>query len=219
MTSPIQESMSIAPDEFCDVSDEISIPDPIITPSVFFDRKCLDQNKKKTKPVVYEIHLCSKCRKLDSDTPVELEFGAWSALIVQYPQDMNPHDTQTTYMISGVEESPSHIRIRLLGVKECLEWITATSNGHYESVEATLYSNDVFVVNTLREWIPKWIKTDFRMDKNEYNERRPNFDILQDIARISTGIKFQVRWLVDKINNMASLSKRVDELLSTKYVQ
>ena len=190
-------------------SDDIELS---IKPSIFFDKKNLDHRKKKPKIEVYEIHLCSKCKKIAS-MPPEMEVGAWSALIVKHLQDFDTHD-QNTYMISGVEKSHSHIRIRLLGVKEVLDWITSSvDESQYGYIEAVLYSNDVFVVNTLREWIPKWSKSSFRMGKGEEMELRPNNDILQEIARISTKIKFQVKWLVDASYDMSSLHTKVMDML------
>jgi len=207
----------------------ISIPllpteEKSVTKTVFFNRKSLDIRKKKLKPIVYQIYLCTYClpSEIISETPQNLvlsELGAWCALIVRQPQDMfnAEKDTQTTYMLSGVEESNSHIEIRLNGVKESLNWITANlEKNQYSSVETTFVSNDVFVVNILREWLPKWHKNDFKLGpKGSGDDIRPNLDLLRSISEISTNIKLVVKWQAEKSYEMEQLRNKIDNILDT----
>lgn len=190
------------------------------TSLVFFDRKMLDHRRRKPKPLVYQIYLCSKCQP---DGTSDQEIGAWCALIVQQPQNtLGASSAQTTYMISGMEESNSHIRIRLQGILEALKWITANiSEEQYASVEATFISNDVFAVNMLREWIPKWAKSSYKMGSKTQRteELRPNYDILQQISLISTGIKLIVKWQSERSHYMTSLMESIDDILAPQDLE
>ena len=182
---------------------------------IFFNRKSLDHRKKKPKPIVYQIYLCCKCVPLES-TESQLEKGAWCALIIKQLQDNSStsYDTQTACMLSGVQESSSHIRIRLNGLKESLDWITSNiEENQYSSIEANIVMNDIFVVNILREWIPKWEKSSFNMGEND-SEKRPNYDILNFIGKISTKINLGVKWQFDKSNEMITLSDKIDRMLA-----
>jgi hypothetical protein len=211
---------------------------------VFFDRRSLDCKKKKPKPIVYQIYLCSRC-KFVNDTGSTVgscnnleasgsnkenipdpfastdsgEVGAWCALIVKRPQDVSGSSgsgLQTTYMLSGVERSHSHIRIRLRGVIESLNWITGNvPESQYPYIEATFVINDVFVVNTLREWLPKWRKNEFNMDVTSDERKRPNLDLLTEISNISSRINISVKWQIDQSNEMITLSEKIDKLLAS----
>ena len=192
-----------------------------IKSTVFFDRKSLDQRKLKPKPLVFYIYLCSNYK---TDQETNLEIGAWCSLIIQQPQypmstiskeiQLKQNNSNTTYLLSGSEKFNNHIRIRLLGVKESLEWITVNVDiNNLSHVETVLISNDVFVVNMLREWIPKWNKNNFKL-KTDDEQYRPNSDMLKAIANVSTKIKLSVKWQSEKSYEMIALSKKVDEILN-----
>lgn len=177
--------------------------------TIFFDKRNINKKKAKPKPIVYHIYLCTKYNQLD-----ETDIGAWSSLIIKQPQDSvtkSKEKHRSSYMLSCLL-CCNHIRIRLFGLKESLEWIiSAIDEKHIPYVEVMFASNDVFLVNTLKEWIPKWSKNDFMKDDNE--TKRPNHDILSDIAKISNNIKMNVRWINESSFEMINLSKKVDSLL------
>lgn len=205
--------------------------------AVFFNRKSLDNRKRKPKPIVYQIHLSCKCRESnityqaekparpidlddkenvapsDAECIKHFEKGAWASLIQRHPQDNNSTTRHTTYMISGNEESGSNIQIRMTGLKEVLKWITAdVDSSNWPYVEAVLVSSDVFLVNLLREWLPRWARNDFSVNKSQ-EAKRPNYELLSEIAAISTKIKLSVEWQSDNSHEMITISNKVDELL------
>lgn len=189
-------------------------PSPTRSRKVFFNRKHINKNKLKPKPLVYHVFLCSKCKPIEDDTG---DVGAWSALIVRQPQDAygGQQEPQTTYIVSGTEKKQNHIRIRLSGVKESLKWIVSNMEEvQYPAVEAVYISNDIFIVNMLREWLPKWYGNKFRMDKHDETVKRPNADILEEIGAISTKIKLSIRWQAETSHDMSSIARKVDESLA-----
>jgi ribonuclease HI len=184
--------------------------------NVFFNRKSLDQRKKKPKPVVYQIHLCIRCKAIEGE---DGDMGAWSALIVQKPQDnVFLEGLQNVVMLSGEEECGTHVRIRLEGVLHCLKWVVANVNPTlYSTVDLTFVTNDVLVKNTLQEWLPKWKKNGFRLTREtgqSVGEKRPNSDLLEEIAEISTKIKLAVSWQSENSHEMVLVSDKVDGMLT-----
>jgi hypothetical protein len=204
---------------------------------VFFDRKSLDSRKRRPKPIVYQVYLCSRCLESeprptsnqvssdsedeaddnlapsDEHTEARCEVGAWAALIQRCPQDNASAAKQTVYMASGIEEAETHIQIRLRGLKEVMLWITAdVEPANWSYVEATLVSSDVFLVNLLREWLPRWARSDFAL-RTPQEAKRPHAEILSEIAAISTRIKLDVLWQPDHSHEMEAISDKVEALL------
>ena len=184
--------------------------------NIFFDRKSIKIAPKKPKTMVFQIYLC--CKYISSDD--NADYGAWSSLIVQQPQDsFSKNDTSQTFMISGVESSNNHIRIRLIGVIESLNWVTAKIDpSNYSSVDLIFITNDIFISNLLREWIPKWKKNNFNIS-NDSENKRPHSDLLEQIASISTNINLNVNWQANETYEMSTLSNKVDELLRNKQLK
>ena len=205
---------------------------------VFFDRKSLDSRKRRPKPIVYQVYLCSRCRETNTSPPsaqrtvrsedgsddenlapsderkeFPREVGAWAALIQRCPQDNSSAVKQTAYMANGIEEAETHIQIRLRGLKEVMLWITAdVEPNNWPAVEATLVSSDVFLVNLLREWLPRWARNDFAL-RTAQETKRPHAELLSEIAQISTRIKLAVVWQPDHSHEMQATSDKVDALL------
>jgi len=184
---------------------------------VFFVRKSLEGRKKKPKPMVYYIYHCNQYKTSPEDENKEI--GAWASLVIQQPQEsMTNYDdaVKNTCMLSAdhVYGDNNHIRIRLDGILESLVWIT--SNVKQEQlgiVEANIVSNDVFVVNSLREWIPKWEKLNYQVSKQD-NIKRPHSDLMEKIGSISTKIKLSISWQSEKSHEMSILTQKVNSILS-----
>jgi hypothetical protein len=183
---------------------------------VFFIRKPFER-KRRLKTLVYQIYHCAQCKPSDDGTK---DIGSWASLLIQQPQDSGSHyDTvQNTCMLSAEHLSgdKSHIRIRLDGIIESLVWITTNIKITKDDVVvvANIVSNDVFVVNSLREWIPKWEKTTYQISNSD-EDKRPHSDLMAKIGSISTKIKLSVRWQSEKSYEMSLLARKVDNMLSS----
>lgn len=180
--------------------------------TVFFDKKCVNKKKIKPKPIVFYIYLCSKYIPTEDSSN---DLGAWSSLITKQTQETivktKEIKNRSSYMLSSVLYG-NHIRMRLFGVKESLEWIVSSiPEDSIQYIEVNFTSNDVYIVNLLKEWIPKWAKTNFMKDDNE--GQRPNSDLMIDIAKISEKIKMTLKWQNENNFEMVNLCKKVDELL------
>jgi hypothetical protein len=202
-------------DEAIDEVNNIKIKNEAIKKKfIFFNRNNVNKSKSKPKPIVYNIFICTKY-KTSENINDDLCYGCWSFLCIQQPQDAhnNQQEKQTTYMVSNEEISKNHVHIRLLGIIEILKWITCNIDElQYPSVHANIVSNDVFVVNLLKEWIPKWHKNNFCINKND-NEKRPNYVLLEQISNITSRINLSIKWEVEKSNNLLSVVKKVDEMM------
>lgn len=185
---------------------------------VFFTRRPLENRKRRPKTVVYHIYHCAQCKPSEYDASKDI--GSWASLLIQQPQDSGSHceGVQNTCMLSAEHLSgdKSHIRIRLDGIVESLVWITTNIKitNHDVIVVANIVSNDVFVVNSLREWIPKWEKSTYQISRSD-EEKRPHSDIMAKIGSISTKIKLSVKWQSEKSHEMSLLSQKVNEMLSS----
>jgi hypothetical protein len=187
----------------------------VVKKNVFFTRKSIDYTKKK-KPILYQIYLCYRIEPIeDPSSDDSMDLGVWCALIIKQPQNvyMVDKNAQTTYMLNGSEKLNSNIRIRLIGLKEVLNWITFNlPEESYTSIDINFVCNDVFIVNLLREWLPKWHKNGFRIGKDD-NRQRPNLDLLTEISNISTKINMTIKWQVEKSYEMVILSEKIDLII------
>lgn len=183
----------------------------------FFDRKSLINSKKRPKPIVYQIFLCSRCLEDSFSSSGTIErTGAWAVLIQRCPQEGMAVMGQTAYLVSRMEYSMSNIEVRLRGLKEAMMWMTSTiDKTNWPYIEATLMTSDIFLINLLREWLPKWSKKNYFLSGNS-EEKRPYADLLTEIAEISTVAKISVEWQPDHSLQMQEVNKKVDSLLAEK---
>lgn len=169
----------------------------------FFNPSCLDKSKQKIKNIKYHITHCCRTNIKDGT-----EYGAWCVLIKKTTN--NPFSltekTYNSYMLSSYMEKENHIIIRLNGICEILDWIHVQCSDIKSTViDVELFSTDVYIVNLLREWIPKWASDNF--------SRRPNEEIIKSMHKIISTINLTVSWQSDKSLEMDILSKKVDELM------
>lgn len=186
----------------------------------FFDRSLLNRTKRKPKPLVFHIYLYCKCEQITTNNIPEQK-GVWSALLIQQPQDMterrskgdtiNPNtNIAATFMLTGIETNQSYVRMRLQAAQQCLEWISSNLiEAQYPHLEISLLCNDIFIVNNLRDWIPRW----YKKGKNNMSTTRPNVDILDKIAMISTKAKLSVKWVHDNDYELSCVKMKAEEQL------
>lgn len=201
-----EDIMSVSHPQFIDNSDT--------KPKSFFTRKS-GSKIKRLKPIVYKVYLCCKCLGDDSDDIPESKenidntkiIGAWAADIIRPPQDASKNIKRNVYTLVGTEEADDPIQIQLKAVREVLIWITGDVNSsQWSCIEATIITNDVFLMNLLKEWIPKWHTQNYMTRKHE---KRPNAALLQEIGDMSTQIKLTMDWQVDISQEMLSVREHV----------
>jgi hypothetical protein len=179
----------------------------------FFDRKSLINSKKRPKPIIYQIFLCSRCLEDNSRSSENQISGAWAVLIQRCPQDGMTGTGQTAYLVSGVEKAIGNIELRLRGLKEAMIWMSSSvDKANWPYIDATLLTSDIFLVNLLREWLPKWAKKNFSLSANS-TEKRPHAELLAEIAEVSTVAKVTVEWHPYHSPQMQEVNKKVDSIL------
>ena len=135
-------------------------------------------------------------------------------LIQKCPQEGMAVMGQTAYLVSKKERSMGNIEVRLRGLKEAMMWMTSTiDRQNWPYIEATLITSDIFLINLLREWLPKWSRKNFQLSGNS-EEKRPYADLLAEIAEISTVAKINVEWRPDDSLQLQEVRKKADSLLS-----
>jgi hypothetical protein len=193
------------------------LTNPISISKRFFNRNLLDKKKRKPKPLVYDVFLYTKCDQVkDNDE----QYGAWSSLIVQNSLEFNSStkrdvDAQNSnknmvFMLSGNEQNKHHVYIRLSSIKHTLEWIVQDiETSRYPFVEVVFTCNDIFLVNMLREWIPRWYNK--KSANSNSNAKRPYKEVIDDIAKISTNIKLLVKWSCEDNFDLDCVKKKVED--------
>lgn len=191
-------------------------------PSVFYRKN--GKPVRKPRPIVYQIYLCCKCVENNTDEKMKdllksegmdetKIVGAWSADIFRPPQDTTNQHKRSSYSVSSLEQAEDHIQIRLAALKEIFHWITAdVDQSMWPRISASIVSNDVFLVNLLREWLPKWHIQNYKIGKTDEYER-PNAEMLREIGNISTKIKLNSSWQVDTAHEMMAVNDAVVKLL------
>lgn len=167
-------------------------------------------NKNKPKNTVYDVFFCVK---IDTTSAGDDYIGSWVSSIDR--DDIYNKDT-TSIKVSG-DERDNHIRIRLKGLLETLQWIVGNTNEEmYKHITVNLCCNDPYVVNLVNEWIPNWSQTDFNINDED---ERPNKDLLSKISAISTKINIKGQWISCKTQEMSGISTIVDESLQKLLIE
>lgn len=172
---------------------------------IFYNPK--DKNIRRCKPIIFDIYVCVKCQEIQG-----IERGSWCCLVIR--QSLDNTKKQTTYMLSGIEQESNHVKIRLLAIKEGLDWIINSLDKTIQTnIEINIICSDVFIVNLLRDWIKKWAKTNFLVDK----EDRPNKDLLCEIMNKINDVKLDVKWRSEETNEMIPLLRTVETNIRNLY--
>ena len=192
--------------------------------SVFYSRKN-GTPARRLRPIVYQVYLCCKCAE-DSEEDVTKNIpdskseenvkitGAWSADIFRPPQDTTSQHKRGAYSVTALETADDHIQIRLAALKEVFKWITAdVEQSRWSSISVSLVSSDVFLVNLLQEWLPRWHKQNYKIGKSGEYER-PNAVALREIGEIVTRLKLTASWQVDTSHEMMAAHENVCRALA-----
>lgn len=159
--------------------------------NAFFVRRAINLSKKKIKPLMFTAFMYADGKELDGDT----FSGSWSNFIIDH-RGTSYILTGNTDAVTGSTDQPvTSMQTKLVGVIETLKWITDGLPEDYLShVELNLFSDDIFIVNTLKEWIPKWYKENFKISKLDATKERPCADLLREIAEITMNVKLTIKW-------------------------
>ena len=82
--------------------------------------------------------------------------------------------------LSGFEENTTNNRMELTWV---IKWLEALK----EPCEIDLYSDSEYVLKGISEWLPNWIKKNFKNVKN--------IDLWKEYINVSKGHKVHVNWV------------------------
>jgi ribonuclease HI len=97
--------------------------------------------------------------------------GGWCA-ILRYKQNQK--------ILSGGEKDTTNNRMELTAVIKALEALK-------EPCEIELYSDSTYVLKGLNEWLPNWIKKDFKKVKN--------VDLWKQYIKVSKPHKIHINWV------------------------
>lgn len=137
------------------------------------------ERKKEVKEKIEDTHLWVKCMSNDIKS-------VWSFVYINSKKDI-------TFVSGKVDKSNDKIndRIQLIPVIEFLEWISG--DGKKRSV--TVYSDNNYLVNVLKEWIHRWKKTQFKFPDGT---DRPNSDLLMKIESLVSDTTLNMKHLFSK---------------------
>ena len=115
----------------------------------------------------------------------------WSFVYVDGRKDI--------FSLCGIEENVDKNRLILISLLELLEWI----NDPEKKKILLVYTNSLYVVNCVSEWMDKWKRFDFKFDDET---DRPNADILRKIDVLKSNIDLTVKLLMteDGLSNLAT---------------
>lgn len=107
--------------------------------------------------------------------------GVWSATFMDKDKNISS--------LYGSEKTTDKNRVHLVPLLELLEWIKSE-----KKINLIVYSDSLYVVNCVKEWMDKWKRNDFLV--GETNELRPNADILKRINELKSSIIIDIKLLM-----------------------
>lgn len=116
--------------------------------------------------------------------------GGWAALIV---------DGDDESIIRGGEKETTNNRMELTSIIKALEEITPNSDN---PPKVTIFSDSTYCVKGINEWLPGWIKSNFKGKKN--------IDIWREYLKVSNGIDVTLKWV--KAHNGHPQNEMVDSI-------
>jgi ribonuclease HI len=149
----------------------------------------ISPEKRKKRELKYTLYTDGSCDDKKS--------GGWASIIL----DKN----EQQFTISGKEINTTNNRMEMVAIIEGLNWIYSSVEQRYRKyINVILFSDSVYCVNTIREWLDKW-KEDKSIDT------RPNSDLLKQLLEIKEKLNIEAKWIqrvsneyawsVDKIAN------------------
>lgn len=144
--------------------------------------------KKKKRELKYTLYTHGSCG--GSDNPDEVnsnnKVGGWASIIL----DKN----EKQFTISDKEENTTDNRMEMVAIIEGLNWIyTSVEQKYRKYITITLFSDSVYCVNIIKDWIHRW-------EKDESIETRPNSDLLKQLLDVLNKVNIEVRWTQRVLN-------------------
>jgi ribonuclease HI len=150
--------------------------------------------KKKKRELKYTLYTDGSC---DNN-----KVGGWASIII----DKN----EKQFTISGKEENTTNNRMEMVAIIEGLNWIyTSVDQKYRKYITITLFSDSVYCVNTIKDWIYRW-------EKDESIETRPNADLLKQLLDILNKVKVEARW-IQRVSNPYAWS--VDKIANDRRIE
>ena len=150
--------------------------------------------RKKKRELKYILYTDGSC---DNN-----KVGGWASIIL----DKN----ENQFTISGKDENTTNNRMEMLAIIEGLNWIYSSVEQKYRKyITITLFSDSIYCVNTIKDWIRKW-------EKDESIETRPNSDLLKQLLEILNKVKVEARW-IQRVSNPYAWS--VDKLANERRIE
>ena len=132
--------------------------------------------KKKKRELKYSLYTNGRS---------ENNIGGWASIILdKYEQK---------YIMSGKEKESSNNKMELYSIVEGLNWIYNSVEQKYRKyIKVIIYTDNVFCINIIREWLVKW--------ENEGFDNRPNSDILKNLSELYNKMSIDVKWVPKVLN-------------------
>jgi len=148
----------------------------------------LSPEKKKIRELKYQLY--THGNTIDN---------TWASLII----DRNEGKT----FLCGDEKFEEKNRIHLVAIIEGLNWIYNQVEQKYRKyIVVTLYCDNVYCVNILKEWLQIWIDT-------ETLESKPNCDLLKTLHEIINKMKIVPKWTTKTQNEYSwMVTKKASEI-------
>jgi len=153
----------------------------------------LSPEKKKMRELKFQLYTHG-AETRDSIT-------GWASLIV----DKNENKT----FLCGEEQFDNPNRVHLYSILEGLNWIYSQVDKKYrEYIVVNLFTDSVYCVNILKEWIQKWTE-----EGEEKVLERPNGDLILKLNSHLKTIKINPKWTSKTQNEYAwMVTKKANEL-------
>ena len=118
--------------------------------------------------------------------------GGWCAIVAA------PTFTEVFKEISGYDPNTTNNRMELKAAIEGVRYVR--DNTHNVSLDITLFSDSQYVTKGIAEWLPNWIKKNFKDVKNP--------DLWKEYIEVSKDLNIKTVWVKghngDKFNEMCN---------------
>lgn len=126
--------------------------------------------------------------------------GGWGCLVIFEKE-------KQVIELSGYDPKTTNNRMELQAAIEALKYVASTSQDI--SLEINIYTDSVYVIRGITQWIFGWKK---RSWKNNENEEISNQDLWQELDRVVTRLKNKLNWKYVKGHAGVPGNERCDQL-------
>jgi len=149
--------------------------------------------RKKKRELKYTLYTDGSCSNSE---------GGWASIIL----DKN----EQQFTISGKEENTTNNRMEMTAIIEGLNWIyTSVDQKYRKYITITLFSDSIYCVNTIKDWIHKW-------EKDKSIDTRPNSDLLKQLIEVLNKVNVEARW-IQRVSNQYAWS--VDKIANERRIE